>query len=78
MSTSAEAGLPVWASKPNCGSFAGLGLKTGGASGAAAWRMRRARGVIAKLVSRRSEVVKAACPSGGPVKSWMVLPLMGI
>ena len=43
------AGLPVCALKSSGGKFAGLGLKTGGASGAARWRLRRARGVIVKF-----------------------------
>jgi len=60
------------------GRFAGLGLKTGGTFGAAGWPSQRTRGAIAKLVSRRSEVVKAACLSGGPIKCWTVLPLSGI
>ena len=59
------------------GRFIGLGLKTGGASGAAAWRLQRARGIIAKLVSRRSEVVKTACPSVAHTKKWTDLPLRG-
>lgn len=59
----AEAGLPVWALKP------------GGTSGGAGWRLRRARGIITKLASRQSEVVKVACLSGAPIKSWTVLPL---
>ena len=60
------------------GRFAGLGLKTRGASGAAGWRLQRARGVFAKLASRRREVVKTAYFSGTPTKSWTVLRLMGI
>ena len=44
-------------------------IKTRGASGAVGWWRWRARGVIVKLASRRSRVVKAACLSGGPVKS---------
>ena len=73
--TSEAVVLPVRASKPGGGRFAGLDLKTGDASGAAEWRLRKARGVIAKLASRRNEVVNAACPSGGPIKNWTVLPL---
>jgi len=38
---------------------------------------RRASGAIAKLASRRSEVVKAMCPSSAPTKSWTILPLRG-
>jgi len=72
------AGLPVWASKPGAGEFTGLDLKTGGASGAARRWRRRTRGIFANLASRRSEVVKAACPSDGPVKTWTILPLRGI
>ena len=52
VSTSEVAGLPVWASKPSGGRFVGLDLKIGGVSGAAKWRLWRARGVIAKLASR--------------------------
>ena len=59
------------------GRFTGLGLKTGGASGAAGWAVWRTRGVIAKLASRRSKVVKAACPSDAPGKSWTKTPLRG-
>ena len=77
MSTSEEEGLPVWASKPGNNRFAGLGLKTGGASGAAGLLRWRARGAITKLASRRSKVVKAACPSDARVKSWTNLPLRG-
>ena len=58
-------GLPVLASKS-------------GASGAAKWWLRRARGVIVKLMSRRSEVVKAAYLSGASIKSCTILPLKGI
>ena len=58
--------------------FTGLSLKTGGASGVAGWRWRRTRSVIVKLASRRSKIVKAACPSGGPVKTWTVLPPRGV
>ena len=59
------------------GRFAGLGLKTRGTSSAAGWWLQRAHGVIVKLALRRSEVVKAMCPSksGGLVKTWIVLPL---
>jgi hypothetical protein len=35
---------------------------------------RRARGFIAKFVSRRSEIVKVACLSGAPLKRWINLP----
>ena len=38
---------------------------------------RRAHGAIAKLASRRSEVVKAACPSGVSIKNWTNLSLRG-
>ena len=38
---------------------------------------RRASGAITKLASRRSEVVKAMCPSSAPTKSWTILPLRG-
>jgi len=72
------AGSSVRPSKPGGGRFAGLGLKTASASDVAGWRLRRARGVIAKLAPRRSEVVKAVCPSGGPIKNLTVLPLRGI
>ena len=65
-SISELAGLPVWASKPSVGRFTGLDLKTGSASG---WRLRRVRDVIAKFALRRSEVVKATCPSSAPVKT---------
>jgi hypothetical protein len=68
-SISELAGLPVWASKPSVGRFTGLYLKTGSASGAAGWRLRRVRDVIAKFALRRSEVVKETCPSSAPVKT---------
>ena len=76
--TSEAVVLPVRASKPGGGRFAGLDLKTGDASGAAEWRLRKARGVIAKLASRRSKVVKASCSSDEGWKSWMDLPPEGI
>ena len=59
------------------GRFPGLGLKTGGEPGAAVASRRRARGVIAKLASRRSKVVKAACPSDARIKTWTKMPLRG-
>ena len=73
-----QAGLPVWASKPGGCRFAGLDLKTEGTSDAARWWLRRSRGIIAKLVSRQSEVVKVACLSGAPRKIWMALLPRGI
>ena len=57
--------------------FTGLGLKTGGESGAAGCSRWRARGVITKLASRRSEVVKAACPFDSSRKRWTNMPLSG-
>ena len=57
------------------GRFTGLDLKTGGAFGAARWLLRKARGVIAKLASRRSEVVKTPCPSDAPSGRWTKMPL---
>ena len=72
------AGLPIWASKPSGGSFASLDLKTGDVSGAIGWWLRRARGVIAKLALRQSEVIKAVCLSRALTKCWMVLLLRGI
>ena len=48
--------------------FLGLGLKTGGAFGAVGLARRRARGAIVKLASRRSEVVRATCPSDASIK----------
>ena len=54
-----------------------MDLKTGGASGATGWLLWMARDVIAKIALRRSEVMKAACLSGGLIKIWMVLPLEG-
>ena len=68
-SISELAGLPVWASKPSVGRFTGLDLKTRSASGAAGWQLRRVCDVIAKFALRRSEVVKATCPSSAPVKT---------
>ena len=59
------------------GRFSGLGLKTGGESGVAGAPRRRARGTIAKLASRRSEVVKVACPSDAPKITWTKMPLRG-
>ena len=38
---------------------------------------RRACGAVAKLASRRSEVMKAACPSVARTKGWTILPLRG-
>jgi len=49
--------------------FAGLGLKIGDVSGVVERRLQRTRGIIAKFASRRSKVVKAACPSSGPDKN---------
>ena len=70
-------GLTGLASKPGETGLTGLGLKTGGVDLARSRSGRRARGAIAKLASRRSEVVKATCPSVAPTKSWMILRLRG-
>nr|TKW13032.1 hypothetical protein SEVIR_5G073233v2 [Setaria viridis] len=59
------------------GRFPGLSLKTRGEPGAAGASRRRARGVIAKLASRRSKVVKTACPSDARIKTWTKMPLRG-
>ena len=59
------------------GRFSGLGLKTGGESGVAGAPRRRARGTIVKLASRRSEVVKVACPSDASKNTWTKMPLRG-
>ena len=48
------------------GRFAGLGIKTGGASGATGWRSWRARVAIAKFAFRRSKVVQEMCSSNAP------------
>ena len=45
------------------GRFLDLGLKTGGATGAARWRKWRTCGAIVKIVSRQSKIMKAVCPS---------------
>ena len=60
------------------GRFIGLDDKIRGASSAAEWQLWKARGIIVKFASRQSKVTKAVCLSGGPIKSWKVLPLEDI
>lgn len=56
----------------------GLGRKTWGVSCVAGWRRWRTRGIITKVASRRSYVMKVACPSTSSIKGWTILPLEGI
>ena len=55
--------------------FPCLGLKTRGTSGTGGLWRQRTHDAIAKLLSRRSKVVKEACPFDASTKSWTVLPL---
>jgi hypothetical protein len=64
LKTTMQAGLPVWTPKPEARPVAG-------------WPSRRALGRIAKLASRRSKIMKTACPFDASAMSRTKIPLRG-